>query len=99
MVPCPEALLSARGRVHGRSLSAHRGRTDLYQEARAPSRYELKDLLDQSITRLVRLLTRKGYLVEEEAMSHLADIDADEASRRLLASSTGKFATIRSNAI
>jgi hypothetical protein len=37
------------------------------------------------ITRLMRLLTRHGYLVEEQAMTYLAEPDADEADRGLRA--------------
>ena len=48
-----------------------------FQEARAPSRDELADLLDKIITRLLKMLTRLGYLIEEEGMTYIADMDAD----------------------
>jgi hypothetical protein len=46
----------------------------VFQEARAPSRDELAGLLDKSIACLLRMLTRQGYLVEEQGMTYLADI-------------------------
>ena len=48
-----------------------------FQEARAPSRDELADLLDKIITRLLKMLTRLGYLIEEGGMTYIADRDAD----------------------
>src|SRR5258705_3396311 len=44
-----------------RGLSAHRGEPD-FQEARVPSRAELEGLLDKIIARLIKALTRLGYL-------------------------------------
>jgi hypothetical protein len=41
----------------------------LFQEARAPTEDELKGLLDQIVARLMKLLTRRGYLVEEQGMT------------------------------
>jgi hypothetical protein len=38
-----------------------------FQKARAPNRDELKGVLDTIIARLVKLLTGKGYLIEEHA--------------------------------
>jgi hypothetical protein len=38
---------------------------------------ELKGLLEQIVARLMKLLTRRGYLVEEQGMTWLADTDAD----------------------
>ena len=37
----------------------------VFQQARAPTRDELQDLLDKIIARLLKMLTRQGYLVEE----------------------------------
>ena len=48
-----------------------------FQEARAPSRDELAGLLDKIIARLMKMLTRLGYLIEEQCMTYMADIDAD----------------------
>ena len=59
----------------------------MFREARAPTTAELEGLLEKIITRLMRMLTRLGYLVEEEGMSYLADIDADNPLRSLQAAS------------
>ena len=53
------------------------GGEPVFQAARAPSRDELAGLLDKIIARLLKLLTRQGYLVEEQGMTYLADMDAD----------------------
>ena len=63
----------------------------MFHEARAPSIEELQALLAQIITRLMRLLTRQGYLVEEQGMAlgqplrYLAEPDADDADHALTA--------------
>ena len=49
----------------------------VFQQARAPTGDELADLLDKIIARLMKLLTRQGYLVKEEGVTYLADRDAD----------------------
>ena len=60
----------------------------VFQEVRAPSRDELAGLLDKSIARLLKRLTRLGYLVEEEeGMRYLADIDPDNPLTPLHAAS------------
>jgi hypothetical protein len=59
----------------------------LFQEARAPTDDELKGLLDQIVARLMKLLTRRGYLVEEQGMTYLADTDADHPLASLQAAS------------
>jgi hypothetical protein len=41
----------------------------IFKEARAPSRDELKGLLDRIIARLMKMLTRSGHLVEEQGMT------------------------------
>jgi len=41
----------------------------VFQEARAPTGGELQGLLEKIIVRLMKALTRLGYLVEEEGMS------------------------------
>ena len=58
-----------------------------FQEARAPTRAELEDLLDKIIVRLLKMLTRQGHLVEEEGVSYIADIDADNPLASLQAAS------------
>ena len=62
-----------------RAFYAERGKGNsyLFQEVCAPSRDELAGLLDKIIARLMKLLTRQGYLVEEQGMTYLADMDAD----------------------
>jgi Putative transposase/Transposase zinc-binding domain len=59
----------------------------VFHEARAPSIEELQALLGQIITRILRLLTRQGYLVEEQGMRYLAEPDADNALTALQAAS------------
>ena len=58
-----------------------------FQEARAPTRAELEGLLDKIIARLMKMLTRQGHLVEEEGVSYIADIDADNPLASLQAAS------------
>lgn len=53
------------------------GGEPVFQEARAPTGEELQGLLEKIIVRLMKRLTRLGYLVEEEGMSYLADLDPD----------------------
>jgi hypothetical protein len=51
-----------------------------FQEARAyPCR--ARGLTDKIIARLMKMLTRLGYLVEEPRVSYIADIDADNPWR------------------
>jgi hypothetical protein len=57
------------------------------QQARAPTRDELQDLLDKIIARLMKMLTRLGHLVEEQGMTCLADMDTDNALGSLQAAS------------
>jgi len=52
-----------------------------FLEARAPTGDELESLLDKNLARLMRMLTRQGYLIEEPEMIYLADI-ADNRLRR-----------------
>jgi putative transposase len=51
----------------------------VFHTLRAPTAEELKSLLARIIKRLMKFLTRKGYLIEEQGMSYLADTDADLA--------------------
>ena len=59
----------------------------VFQPARAPSVEALHALLVKIITRLTRLLTRHGYLDEEQGMSYLAEPDAHHALTALQAAS------------
>ncbi len=70
-------------------LAEHR-RTEgepIFDEARAPTGDELAGLLDQIVARLMKMLTRAGHLVEEQAMTYLADTDADHPLATLQAAS------------
>jgi len=58
-----------------------------FRAARASTRTELEDLLDKIIARLMKLLTPLGYLVEEQGVSYIADIDPDNPLRSLQAAS------------
>ena len=59
----------------------------MFHEARAPTMEELQALLAKIITRILKLLTHQGYLIEEEGMTYLADTDADHALTLLQAAS------------
>ena len=49
----------------------------LFHEARAPSAAELETLLNRIIERIVKLLTRTGYLIEEQGITCLAKAESD----------------------
>ena len=62
-------------------------RTDcepVFVEVPAPTDEALQALLHKIIGRLMKLLTRRGVLVEEEGSSYLADGDADSEEARTL---------------
>jgi Putative transposase/Transposase zinc-binding domain len=59
----------------------------LFQEARAPTPAELQGLLVKIITRILRLLTRQGHLIEEQGMTYLAEADGNRALTPLQAAS------------
>ena len=65
----------------------------VFHEARAPSVEELHSVLAKIITRLMRLLTRQGHLIEEQGMAlgqplrYLAEIETDGALTPLQAAS------------
>jgi len=63
------------------------GGEPVFEQARAPSRDELDDLLERIVERLVRMLTHSGYLVEEEGMSYLAELGPDNPLMPLQAAS------------
>ena len=45
----------------------------VFQEARVPTSVELHGVLDKIITRLMKIHTRQGYLLEEQGMTCLAE--------------------------
>jgi hypothetical protein len=47
--------------------------------AAPPTAEELQALLSRIIRRIMQLLTREGYLIEEQGMTYLADTDRDTA--------------------
>ena len=49
----------------------------VFHAARAPTAGELQALLSRIIKRIMKLLTRKGYLIEEQGMTTLADTNPD----------------------
>jgi hypothetical protein len=55
-----------------------------FVEASAPSDEELHALLQTVIARLVKLLTRRGVLVEEMGQTYLAEPDGDDEEARTL---------------
>lgn len=53
-------------------------------------------MLDKIIARLMKMLTGQGYLVEEQGVTYMADIDADNPLRSLQAAScTYRIALVR----
>lgn len=60
----------------------------VFHEARAPTSEELQGLLAKILTRCLRLLTRQGHLTEEQGMTYLADIGADNPLTPLQAASS-----------
>jgi hypothetical protein len=59
----------------------------VFQEVPAPTIEQLQTVLAKIITRLMRLLTRQGLLIEEQAMTYLAEPDAVPALTPLQAAS------------
>jgi len=51
----------------------------VFHAVRAPAAGQLQALLTRIIKRIMKLLTRKGYLLEEPGMTTLADTDPDPA--------------------
>ena len=49
----------------------------VFHPVRAPTTEQLQALLTRIIKRLMRLLTRQGYLVEEQGMTYLGDTDPE----------------------
>ena len=56
----------------------------VFMEVPAPTDEALQAVLYKIITRLMRLLTRKGVLVEEQGQTYMADNDADSDEARVL---------------
>ncbi|MGH8549012.1 MAG: transposase [Methylococcales bacterium] len=55
------------------------GRVPVFQPERARTAEQLHTLLSQIIKRIMKLLTRRGYLIEEYGMTYLAETDSDLA--------------------
>jgi len=53
-----------------------------FQATRAPTRAELEGILEKIVARLMKMLTRLDYLVAEEGVSYLADLDRGALWRR-----------------
>lgn len=56
----------------------------VFVEVPAPTDESLQAVLHKIITRLMKLLTRRGVLVEEEGSTYMADSDADSDEARTL---------------
>jgi hypothetical protein len=55
------------------------GGVPIFHEVRGPTPAELEALLSRIIQRILRLLTRTGYLIEEQGMSYFAEAESDSA--------------------
>ncbi len=51
----------------------------VFHEVRAPTREELQALLSKIVLRILKLLTRRGALVEEQGMTYLAEVKPSNA--------------------
>ena len=51
----------------------------IFHEVRGPTAAELETLLSRIIQRILKLLTRTGYLIEEQGMTYLAQAESDRA--------------------
>ena len=51
----------------------------MFQNVTAPTAEQLHTLLHQIIKRIMKCLTREGYLVEDQGMTYLADTETDTA--------------------
>jgi hypothetical protein len=54
------------------------GEVPVFHPVRAPTTEQLQTLLHQIIKRIMKLLTRLGYLVEEQGLTYMAENDAGE---------------------
>jgi hypothetical protein len=73
-----------RHRAHGLGAGAPtgartRGAGAALSAAGGPTTGQLQALLSRIIKRLMRLLTRQGYLVAEQGITYLADTDPESA--------------------
>jgi Putative transposase len=66
-----------------------------FVEAGAPTDDELRALLQTVITRLMKMLTRRGVLVEDMGQTYLAEPDADGDEARTLRSLQAAAVTYR----
>jgi hypothetical protein len=55
------------------------GDVAVFYRVRNPTTEELQALLGRIIKRIMKLLTRQGYLVEEQNMIYMAETDTDTA--------------------
>ena len=55
-----------------------------FVEGSAPTDAALQAVLHKIITRTMKLLTRRGVLVEEEGSTYMADNDSDSDEARVL---------------
>ena len=55
-----------------------------FVEVPAPSDEALQAVLHKIITRMMKLLTRRGVLIEEQGQTYMADNDADSDAARAL---------------
>jgi hypothetical protein len=53
------------------------GEVPVFHPVRAPTTELIQTLLHQIIKRIMKLLTRLGYLVEEQGVTYMAENDAD----------------------
>ena len=51
----------------------------MFHPVKAPTAEQLHTLLHQIIQRIMKCLTRQGYLMEEQGMTYLADTETDTA--------------------
>ena len=51
----------------------------VFHPVKAPTAEQLHTLLHQIIKRIMKCLTRQGYLIEEQGMTYLAETEADTA--------------------
>ena len=56
----------------------------VFVEVPAPSDEALQAVLHKIITRTMKMLTRRGVLVEEEGSTYMADSDGDSDEARVL---------------
>jgi hypothetical protein len=65
----------------------YRKSTAIFHEVAAPTVEELQALLAKIITRIMRLLTKHGFLIEEQDRTYLAEADRESALLPLQAAS------------